>query len=597
MNDAEYGLEEKVAEARRKRDNAVLAKMTKEEREEVKKKHAYVLAVMGLPTTETIVQQAIESVWKKLGSKDAMPSFSSVTRWKNRYIAAGCDALSLHIRHHRKGNRDHRYSEDVIKIVEDAIDQVYLTREKKTVQDVLDHAGNVVELENELLPESMRLPEPSRRLVQGIIDKLDEFDKYAARNGHLAAVKKFRGVSNINLTNRPLQWAEIDHTKVDIMVVDDETGLPLGRPWLTACIDRHTRCVLGIYITFAPPSHLSVSRCLKHAILPKTDLRERYPEIDNEWLAHGVMSKLVVDNGLEFHGSSLEVACLSLGMEIQFTPRKTPWFKGVIERFLGTLNRAIAHGNPGTTFSDIFEKGDYDPVKEAAVTYSTFKLILHKWIVDEYHQKPHKSLDGVTPAVMWERSILPEDTPVPTNQLRMDAILGKSEKRRLTHKGIELYGLSYNSDELIALRRRDGDTLDVDVSVDLGDLGHIQVIPADKSEIFRVRCLQYDYANGLSKWQHDMCKKYARAKLDLADKPTSWRKAKAAIAELVQRDVLRKRRKKPNEKIARLNEENKATPSSAASKAVPETPAVPVAMPVSAPNSTPKKFVAIVESR
>jgi hypothetical protein len=31
------------------------------------------------------------------------------------------------------------------------------------------------------------------------------------------------------------------------------------------------------------------------------------------------------------------------------------------------MNRAVAHGVPGTTFSNIFEKGDYNPAKHAVV--------------------------------------------------------------------------------------------------------------------------------------------------------------------------------------------------------------------------------------
>jgi len=47
------------------------------------------------------------------------------------------------------------------------------------------------------------------------------------------------------------------------LVVDDQSGLPLGRPSVTACIDCYTRCILGIYIGFNPPSYQSVAACLK----------------------------------------------------------------------------------------------------------------------------------------------------------------------------------------------------------------------------------------------------------------------------------------------------------------------------------------------
>src|SRR5690606_5710902 len=128
--------------------------------------------------------------------------------------------------------------------------------------------------------------------------------------------------------------------------------------------------------------------------------------------------------------------------EIHYAPRKTPWFKGKIERYFGTFNRDVAHGNPGTTFENIFEKDEYDPAKHAVIRFSTIKEAVYTWITDGYHQRNHRAL-GVSPSVMWNSSITPEEILVPEDPAVLNAILGRSEKRRLTHKGIGLYGLLY----------------------------------------------------------------------------------------------------------------------------------------------------------
>jgi putative transposase len=240
------------------------------------------------------------------------------------------------------------------------------------------------------------------------------------------------------------------------------------------------------------------------------------------------MRELVVDNGTEFHSKSLENACYSLGIEIHYSARKTPWFKGKIERFLGTLNAAIAHGNPGTTFRNIFDKEDYNPSKHAVVRWTKLQEIIRMWIVDVYHQKPHRTLKA-PPAVVWRSSINPEDILLPDDPAQLDAILGRSEGRRLTHKGIELYGLLYNSPELTALRMQLGDKLDVEIRVDDGDLGHIVVFSPDKKHMFKVPALAFDYANGLSSWQHRVCKRYAARELNKYD-TASWLEAKMTIA-------------------------------------------------------------------
>src|SRR5271165_5762114 len=130
-----------------------------------------------------------------------------------------------------------------------------------------------------LRPASMALPLPTRRLVKRLVEEIPAFDRYTARYGHDAALRRFRSVEGHRLTHEPLERAEIDHTNLDLFVIDDETLLPLGRPWFSACEDDYTRCILGMLVGFIPPSFLTVSLCLKDAFRPKTWLKQAYPDI------------------------------------------------------------------------------------------------------------------------------------------------------------------------------------------------------------------------------------------------------------------------------------------------------------------------------
>lgn len=51
-----------------------------------------------------------------------------------------------------------------------------------------------------------------------------EFDRYAARYGRTAATKRYRSVVGSHSTSAPLERAEIDHTLLDMMVIDDDTS-------------------------------------------------------------------------------------------------------------------------------------------------------------------------------------------------------------------------------------------------------------------------------------------------------------------------------------------------------------------------------------
>jgi putative transposase len=231
--------------------------------------------------------------------------------------------------------------------------------------------------------------------------------------------------------------------------------LPLGRPTITSALDEHTRCPIGFYTSFEPPSCLAVMRCLKHAILPKTYIQREFPAVKNRWECYGVLELVVVDSPPEFHSSHFERACLQLGVDTQYAKVLVPWYKGKLERFQGTLNHDLMHGNPGTTFSNILERDEYDASQHAVVLLSTFREMLHKWIIDVYLQTPHRGIKD-TPAHRWNSEMIDLPPPLPPSASELDVVLGMVAQRVVFHYGIELAGLKYNSLELGELLRRIG---------------------------------------------------------------------------------------------------------------------------------------------
>ncbi len=530
---------------------ARLPEATDEQLELAKLRRLLVLEVINMPATKAHIAPIIEQKWRKLGRQDKCPSASRVLVWKKRFVESNRDIYSLIDQHSKKGNRKPRYPEEVSSIVEDAINEVYLTRERKTRQDALDEAEHRIRKENSDRPRQHQLPMPTAGLVRTLIDRIPAFDRVSKRFGRVAAERKFRGVLHNASGTAPLERVEIDHTQLDLMVFDEEVCLPRGRPWLTVCLDSYTRCVLGIHLTFQKPSYVSVAQCLRHAFLPKPDYREEYPSIENLWVPFGVMEELVVDNGMEFHSKSLENVCLSLGTELIYCARKKPWYKGKVERFAKSMNNDTAHGNPGTTFSNIFEKDDYDPKKHAFISFGGLKEIIFKWVVDIYHQRPHRALD-TSPRILWDSSIAPQDIPIPTDPLVLNALMGRTDTRKLTHQGIELDKLFYNSPELIQLRRRFGHRLDVELRIDDENLGELIVICPKTGQLYAAPAINAEYAAGLSRWQHELLKRFATAKYSSVDKESLLR-AKHDLTEIVEREVL-SNKKKARAQAARIKD-------------------------------------------
>jgi len=193
-----------------------------------------------------------------------------------------------------------------------------------------------------------QLPLPDVSSLHDQVNKLDDYDVIEARYGKKIADEKYRAVLQGARPTRPLERVECDHTTTDLFVVDPVTMLPIGRAFLTWMVDVYTKMILGFYISFNPPSYLTVMECLKHAIRPKTYVREKYSNIRNDWKVYGIPEVLVVDNAREFHGHNLKDACHQLGIVLQFSPRGKPWIRTTVERSFRTIATQLHHQMPGT---------------------------------------------------------------------------------------------------------------------------------------------------------------------------------------------------------------------------------------------------------
>jgi len=463
---------------------------------------------------QSVVQKAeVEARWptlvSRLKEKPPTPDISSVHRWCGKLQQSGWDARSLLPQHFKKGRRPAPICVELFEIIEEGVSETYLTEQKKTKVDAHEAVAKLVVARNAANLHLPPLVEPSKRQVDRYIAGLEAFDVFAARHGHTAAVRRFRALHGKAIANAPLQRVELDHTLMDLIALDDETLIPLGRPTLAIALDAYTRCVLGFYIGFEPPSVSTVSQCLRSAFCPKLVLLEGIDGIENTWDSFGKMETLVVDQALENHATVWDRLSVTQSIEILYCPRKKPWFKGRIERFLQTINHGVCHKIPGTTFSNIAEKGDYDALGRAVCTVSALRAAVVKWIVDIYHVSRHRSLQ-MSPIGLWRRSISQDDIPLETDLATLETSIRLPIKKPLTHKGVECNNLFYNSDDLTALRKKHGAELSVLVYPSPSDLGDVVVDHAESGSRFVVPCLSQEYARGLTLWQHKAIRRFAK---------------------------------------------------------------------------------------
>lgn len=528
----------------------------------------YVAHVSNGPTrtrSKRVLTPAIRTVAEHIGDRNP-PSWRTLARWLRAWQRAGGDIRALVPATKARGNRrpkasgrsrthfsdeDYERARVVEAFVAEAIRTHYLTTNRLTVRSTHEALQARIADENRRRPAHDQLPVPHISSLYRDVASLDAYEVTAARHGRRVADQAFRVTRLGPRPSRVLERVEGDHTRLDLMVVDPLTRLPLGRPWLTTLVDCHSRMVLGMYLGFYAPSYLSVMQCLRHAIRPKGYLGEVYPSVEHDWPAWGVPELLVVDNAKEFYSRHFEDACLQLSIQVDYAPPRCGAYKGTIERWFGTQNTRLLHELPGTTFSDIFDRGDYDPAKHAVISLDALLELIHVWIVDVYHQQVQRGL-GDIPHRRWSAAVAEHPPGLPRSASDLDVLVGCVAERRITNSGIELFTLRYNSPELGLIRRSVPRGEKVRLKYDPADLSAIYVLDPARDSYVAVPALDEQYTRRLTLWQHDVIRRYARRTIAEQVDTAGLVRARERIEQIVARERVLQRRLGGRQSVARF---------------------------------------------
>ncbi len=270
-----------------------------------------------------------------------------------------------------------------------------------------------------------------------------------ARNRYGAIYGKFPGA------DYPLAVVQIDHTKLDIELVDDEERLPIGRPNITLALDVFSRAILGFFVSFENSSLLTTGLCLEHAMFPKDDWLERLG-INHSWPVWGKPTCIHVDNALEFRSNGIKDFCDEYDVRLEYRPVKTPHYGGHVERVFRTIAEQI-HTLPGTTFSNIKQKGEYPSEKKAVVTLKALQKWLAEYVTGAYLRKIHSGI-AMTPLDKWTEGIRGNNQkpgvgvpPILAEREVVKTLLLPTYERSIQRGGIRLDHIQYFSPALHVL--------------------------------------------------------------------------------------------------------------------------------------------------
>ena len=468
-------------------------------------------------------------------------SVRTLYRWIQNYESAG-DLTGL-LRAVRSDYGQRRMGQDLEVMMESLIDRVYLSDQRPPMSSVYTTLLKDIDQANRTRAEGeAALPVPDFQTFRRRIYGVEERRRLSRRYGERVASTLDPVLAHYPGADYPLAVVQVDHTPMDIILVDSVHRRPLGKAWLTLIMDVFSRVVLGFHISLDAPSGFSVGQAMSHAILPKDLWLARHRDslqelvrdqgeetLDLTWPCWGKPVKLKADNAREFWGDLLKEACAQYNIDQEFRPVKNPKYGGHIERLIGTTGAQV-HTLPGTTFSNPQERGEYDSEGRAVMTMEALELWVSAFYLGVYHNRLHSAL-GVTPLQMWERGLLEGTELHPPTGLPERVMGDRADRLRLDflpffkatvqRGGVQHDGLSYMGAVLHRFVKakdpaRPGRSREFVFRYDPRDISQIFFLDPELNRYFEVRCRQPNFPS-ISEWELRATKKFARGKEVRAD--------------------------------------------------------------------------------
>lgn len=292
---------------------------------------------------------------------------------------------------------------------------------------------------------------PSRRTIERWLKPLEE-KMHEAKTSRSPGwhnsepILRTRRGSELHPSHSNIVW-QVDHTKADILLVDEE-GFEIGRPNLTTVIDAHSTCIVGFRVGLSAPSSQVTALALRHSILPKSYGPEY--KLRSQWGTYGVPKYLYTDGGKDFRSKHvIEWIADQLGFETELRAR--PSEGGIVERPFRTMSQLLSDVE-GFVGSNILERPK-DAETRACLTLAELEWLLVGYIVDSYNQKacaktksnpfqPEKSRID-----LWKDDLLTPPVLLPIRQL--DICLMKAKESTVYDNGyLRFCNLTYKAENL-----------------------------------------------------------------------------------------------------------------------------------------------------
>ena len=440
----------------------------------------------------------------------AKPSPSSVRGWISNYKKNGSFAFSL-VDKRGIAKASKRICAKASELLDDMLIKHYLKLRGESARTT--HRLLVREIRAINKNEGQALECPSLSTLNRRIGELPKYYVDRHRYGSAYTKNKWRYSMYGDQSTRIMERVEIDHTMLDIWVLDPITGLPLGRPWVTILIDRYSGYILGLHVSFYGPSATTIASALRMSIEPKDLLCKSVDGLKQNWNVFGVAELYVMDNGKEMHSNHFRRIGWELQTDFIYNPVRHPWLKGSIERTMMEVCRILPA--QGRVHKPIVNAKVPDPRKTASILFNDLCEGLIQWAVDSHPLGINRTF-LTRPIDLWNEGL--QSTPpaaLPYSTQNLDITTGISMERSVGKDGMIFQYLRYNSLELRDYCKRENHLFRTEVRIVPDDISFAFINLPEEKRWIKAELVRpiYDFPTGVSLLQHQIIRKEAGRKL------------------------------------------------------------------------------------
>lgn len=306
--------------------------------------------------------------------------------WREGLERYGNGFIGLLPNIHRRGNRLPKLPAQTLEIVHQVVQTRFLSEESPSMKACYGIARVQCQAAGAIVPSPSSFSRAVRQLTTQV-------ESVRAREGAKAAYQVETWCWHLEPDTpkhgqHPLEVAHLDHTEIDLQLVDERFGRKTRKCWVSALIDAYSRKVLATFVTYDAPSYRSCMMVLRDCVR-----------------RHGrVPSTIIVDWGSDFRSVHFERLLAFLVVIKKHRPKGAPRHGAVIERLFKRMNEDFIHNlrgnNKGLQNPRSLSKS-HDPRERAVWTIERFTERLDDYIEQVYASQPHETL-GVSPQQAYE---------------------------------------------------------------------------------------------------------------------------------------------------------------------------------------------------